>query len=123
VEPLDVVALPGVLVEHPAQAIVTEESALPDALPFDGANPALGKGIGAGTPGRDGHCLDAGTFQGAFPTSAEVSAAIVDGRCGLLRSLASGTMLSPSTTWVPPSDRHAPILTTTPMTASLSPTR
>jgi hypothetical protein len=27
------------------------------------------------------------------------------GRCGLLRSLASDTALSPSTTWVPPSDR------------------
>jgi hypothetical protein len=28
------------------------------------------------------------------------------GRHGLLRSLASGAALSPSTTWVPPSDRH-----------------
>ena len=33
------------------------------------------------------------------------------GRCGLLRSLASGAALSPSTTWVPPSDRHPSILT------------
>jgi hypothetical protein len=29
------------------------------------------------------------------------------GRCGLPRSLASGAALSPSTTWVPPSDRLA----------------
>ena len=28
------------------------------------------------------------------------------GRCGLPRSLASDAALSPSTTWVPPSDRH-----------------
>jgi hypothetical protein len=28
------------------------------------------------------------------------------GRHGLLRSLASGTALGPSTIWVPPSDRH-----------------
>ena len=34
------------------------------------------------------------------------------GRRGLLRSLASGTALGPSTTWVPPSDRHPIILTT-----------
>ena len=33
------------------------------------------------------------------------------GRRGLLRSLASGTALGPSTTWVPPSDRHSSILT------------
>ena len=33
------------------------------------------------------------------------------GRHGLLRSLASGAALGPSTTWVPPSDRPHPILT------------
>jgi hypothetical protein len=33
------------------------------------------------------------------------------GRRGLLRSLASGTALGPSTTWVPTSDRHSCILT------------
>ena len=33
------------------------------------------------------------------------------GRRGLLRSLASGTALGPSTTWVPPSDRHSFSLT------------
>ena len=33
------------------------------------------------------------------------------GRRGLLRSLASDTALGPSTTWVPPSDRHSFILT------------
>ena len=33
------------------------------------------------------------------------------GRRGLLRSLASGTALGPSTTRVPPSDRHSCILT------------
>ena len=33
------------------------------------------------------------------------------GHRGLLRSLASGTALGPSTTWVPPSDRHSFILT------------
>lgn len=33
------------------------------------------------------------------------------GRHGLLRSLASGAALGPSTTWVPPSDRHSSILT------------
>jgi hypothetical protein len=33
------------------------------------------------------------------------------GHHGLLRSLASGTALGPSTTWVLPSDRHAFILT------------
>ncbi len=33
-------------------------------------------------------------------------------RHGLLRSRASGSALSPSTTWVPPSDRHPVILTT-----------
>ena len=29
------------------------------------------------------------------------------GRCGLLRNLAAGAALSPSTTWAPPSNRHA----------------
>ncbi len=33
------------------------------------------------------------------------------GRRGLLRSLASGTALGPSTTWVPPSGRHSLSLT------------
>ena len=32
------------------------------------------------------------------------------GRRGLLRSLASGTALGPSTTWVPPSHWHTPII-------------
>ena len=32
-------------------------------------------------------------------------------RCGLLQSLASGAALGPSTTWVPPSDRHTITLT------------
>ena len=41
------------------------------------------------------------------------------GRRGLLRSLASGTALSPSTTWVPPSDRHAPTLTDNESTAKV----
>lgn len=41
------------------------------------------------------------------------------GRRGLLRSLASGTALGPSTTWVPPSDRHTPILTIGLTSASL----
>ena len=41
------------------------------------------------------------------------------GRRGLLRSLASGSALSPSTTWVPPSDRHSIILTNGFASASL----
>ncbi len=41
------------------------------------------------------------------------------GRHGLLRSLASGAALSPSTTWVPPSDRHPFTLTTGFASASL----
>jgi hypothetical protein len=57
------------------------------------------------------------------PSDHSTTPNLTAGRCGLLRSLASGTALSPSTTWVPPSDRHAPILTTTPITASLCPIR
>jgi hypothetical protein len=45
------------------------------------------------------------------------------GRHGLLRSLASGSALSPSTTWVPPSDRHPFILTNGFASASLLPIR
>jgi hypothetical protein len=41
------------------------------------------------------------------------------GHRGLLRSLASGMALSPSTTWVPPSDRHTGILTIRLAAASL----
>jgi hypothetical protein len=41
------------------------------------------------------------------------------GHRGLLRSLASGAALGPSTTWVPPSDRHAFILTIGLVVASL----
>jgi hypothetical protein len=42
------------------------------------------------------------------------------GHRGLTRSLASGTALGPSTTWVPPSDRHHASLTTGPKTANPS---
>ncbi len=42
------------------------------------------------------------------------------GRRGLTGSLASGTALGPSTTWVPPSDRHSTSLTTGSMTANHS---
>jgi hypothetical protein len=45
------------------------------------------------------------------------------GRRGLLRSLASGAALSPSTTWVPSSDRHHPILTTGGPSARVCPIR
>ena len=45
------------------------------------------------------------------------------GRYGLLRSLASDTALGPSTTWVPPSGRHASILTIGDLTAKVCPTR
>jgi hypothetical protein len=41
------------------------------------------------------------------------------GHHGRLRSLASGPALGPSPTWVPPSDRHAIILTTRLAIASL----
>ena len=45
------------------------------------------------------------------------------GRHGLLRSLASGAALGPSTTWVPPSGRHASILTIGGLTTKVCPTR
>jgi len=45
------------------------------------------------------------------------------GRHGLLRSLTSGTALGPSTTCVPPSGRHASILTIGDLTAKVCPTR
>jgi len=45
--------------------------------------------------------------RNAFSTTPDLAA----GRRGLLRSLADRAALSPSTTWVPPSDRHTTILT------------
>lgn len=48
---------------------------------------------------------------------------LATGHHGLLRSLASGAALGPSTTWVPPSDRHASILTTGGLTAKVCLTR
>ena len=47
----------------------------------------------------------------------------VAGHRGLLRSLASGAALSPSTTWVPPSGRHAAILTAFTNHATVPPIR
>ena len=41
------------------------------------------------------------------------------GRHGLLRSLASGMALGPSTTWVPPSNRHTDSLTKHLLTATV----
>ena len=46
-------------------------------------------------------------------------ARLAAGRHGLLRSLASGAALDPSTTWVPPSDRNPIVLTNGFATASL----
>jgi|688.fasta_scaffold330279_3 hypothetical protein len=44
---------------------------------------------------------------------------LATGRRGLPCSLASDAALGPSTTWVPPSDRHPDILTDHPMTATV----
>jgi len=48
---------------------------------------------------------------------------LATGRRGLPCSLASDTALSPSTTWVPPSDRHPAILTDRHLTATIRPVR
>ena len=44
---------------------------------------------------------------------------LATGRRGLPSSLADGAALGPSTTWVPPSDRHGAILTDHQLTATM----
>jgi hypothetical protein len=56
--------------------------------------------------------LQAGTMlhpaaQLRLQSAASTTPYLAAGRCGLPRSLASDAALSPSTTWVPPSDRLA----------------
>jgi hypothetical protein len=78
VRALDVVVVPGVLVQDLTQAAVAQEPALANALSFYCAYPALGEGIEVGAMWRDADCLDALCLQAALPPLAEVAAPVVD---------------------------------------------